>query len=142
MTAPALSVNDLSVWFENGSSRVPVVDHISFSINPGDATGLVGESGCGKTTLLKLLSGLYHPQSGTLNVDGHPITGSNRQEHRELFTGVFADFCLFPRLYGIDQIDQQRAGTDQAQACTEGNLADVQHEEKPGAGRHQPQLRQ
>jgi len=70
---------------------------------------LTGGNGSGKTTLLKLLTGLYHPQAGTLSVDGHLITGNNRQEHRELFAGVFADFCLFPRLYGIDQIDQQSA---------------------------------
>jgi len=87
MTAPALSVNDLSVWFENGSSRVPVVDHISFSINPGDATGLVGESGCGKTMTAMAILGLL-PATGIrvraacIEVNGKDIYNLNATQRR------------------------------------------------------------
>ena len=57
MSTAALKVNDLSVYGDAGTGRQKFVDHISFSIKAGHATGLVGESGCGKTmTALALLS--------------------------------------------------------------------------------------
>jgi oligopeptide/dipeptide ABC transporter ATP-binding protein len=75
MTTPALKVTNLSVWFENGSSRLTVVDQISFSINAGDATGLVGESGCGKTMTAMAILGLL-PESGVnVRSDGIEING-------------------------------------------------------------------
>ena len=52
-----------------------VLRDISFSIEPGDFIIILGESGCGKTTLLNLLAGLEQPTSGTILVDGEPIRG-------------------------------------------------------------------
>jgi len=57
LNTPALKVKNLSVWLASGSGRIPVVDGISFSINAGEATGLVGESGCGKTMTAKAIMG-------------------------------------------------------------------------------------
>lgn len=48
---------------------------VSFSIEPGDFVIILGESGCGKTTLLNLLAGLEPPTSGTIRVDGKEVTG-------------------------------------------------------------------
>jgi len=87
VTAPALNVNDLSVWFENGSGRVPVVDHVSFSIKAGDATGLVGESGCGKTMTAMAILGLL-PATGVkvkaagIEVNGKDIHKLNATQRR------------------------------------------------------------
>lgn len=58
MSTAALKVSDLSVWFESDAGRRQVVDQVSFSIQPGEATGLVGESGCGKTMLALAILGL------------------------------------------------------------------------------------
>ena len=63
MNTAALNVENLCVWFETPSGRIPVVDHISFSINAGEITGLVGESGCGKTMTANAILGLL-PESG------------------------------------------------------------------------------
>lgn len=56
------------------SERIVLRD-ISFSIEPGDFVIILGESGCGKTTLLHLLAGLEQPSSGTILVNGDPIQG-------------------------------------------------------------------
>lgn len=52
---------------------VPVIDNISFRINPGEYVGIVGPSGCGKTTLLMLLLRLLRPWRGAITVDGHDL---------------------------------------------------------------------
>lgn len=50
--------------------KKPVLNDISFSIEQGKITGLLGPNGCGKTTILKLISGLIQPNSGSITVDG------------------------------------------------------------------------
>jgi len=71
----ALKVNNLSVWFETGAGRLSVVDQISFSINAGDATGLVGESGCGKTMTSMAILGLLPASGVNVSSDGIEING-------------------------------------------------------------------
>lgn len=69
-----------------------VVNNVSFSIPKGSIFGLVGESGTGKTTLLKLLLGLEKPESGSIYVDGHNILSSqNLHYFREHSAVVFQD---------------------------------------------------
>lgn len=77
MTAPALKVSDLSVWFESGSGRIPVVDHVSFIINAGDATGLVGESGCGKTMTAMAILGLLPATGMGVSCAGIEVNGKD-----------------------------------------------------------------
>jgi len=89
LNTPALKVRELSVWFDTGSGRIPVVDKISFSINAGDATGLVGESGCGKTMTAKAILGLL-PASGVkvqaagIEVNGKDIYKLTNKQRRAI----------------------------------------------------------
>ena len=53
---------------------------VSIEITPGSLTGLLGPNGCGKTTLLKLLCGVLHPQGGTITLDGRPLRSFTRRE--------------------------------------------------------------
>ncbi|MGE8415758.1 MAG: cyclic peptide export ABC transporter [Pseudomonas sp.] len=71
---------------------------INLSIKQGDIVFIVGENGCGKTTLIKLLLGLYQPQSGEIRLNGETVTDQARDDYRQLFTTVFSDYYLFDDL--------------------------------------------
>ncbi|WP_287812260.1 cyclic peptide export ABC transporter, partial [Pseudomonas sp.] len=80
----------------------PVEGSAPFSLGPvnlhieqGDIVFIVGENGCGKTTLIKLLLGLYPPQHGEIRIDGRAIDAQNRDDYRQLFTTIFSDYYLF-----------------------------------------------
>lgn len=68
---------------------------VNLRIEQGDIVFIVGENGCGKTTLIKLLLGLYPPQQGEIRLDGQAVTAENRDDYRQLFTTIFADYYLF-----------------------------------------------
>lgn len=67
---------------------------LSFSCASGEIVFISGANGSGKTTLIKLLTGLYIPESGSICFNGVPVTGENRDDYRGLFTAVFSDFYL------------------------------------------------
>lgn len=71
-------------FFGKPISYVQAVDDVSFTIKRGEAFGLVGESGCGKTTIGKMLVGLLRPTSGRIIFDGRDITALDRAARREL----------------------------------------------------------
>ena len=77
MSKPALKVKNLSVWFETRSARRKVVDNISFSINAGEATGLVGESGCGKSMTALAILGLLPASGVNIRSDGIEMSGTD-----------------------------------------------------------------
>lgn len=75
-------------FFGRPTSFVRAVDDVSFKIMPGEAFGLVGESGCGKTTIGKMLVGLLKPSSGRIFFDGQDITDYTRAQRRALCTEI------------------------------------------------------
>ncbi|MCW2306573.1 cyclic peptide export ABC transporter [Rhodobium gokarnense] len=75
---------------------------LDFTLRRGETVFMTGGNGSGKSTALKLLCGLYRPDGGRILCDGTEIGDDNRQQYREIFSGVFTDFHLFDRLYGID----------------------------------------
>ncbi|MFG1260604.1 oligopeptide/dipeptide ABC transporter ATP-binding protein [Xanthobacter flavus] len=104
---PALEVRDLVVSYRTGRGPLSAVDGVSFAIRPGETLGLVGESGCGKSSLAKAIVQLVEPTSGALKVEGHDITGLTARARRALRPKVQMVFqdpmgALDPR---------QRAGT-------------------------------
>lgn len=85
-----------------------VLGPINLAFHPGELVFLVGGNGSGKSTLAKLLAGLYLPESGELRLDGHPISDLNRDNYRQLFSAVFADFYLFDNLLGLESPNLDR----------------------------------
>ncbi|WP_327353070.1 ABC transporter ATP-binding protein [Streptomyces sp. NBC_01304] len=75
-TAPLLSAADVHVTFppRRGSAPARAVDGVDLDIRPGEIVALVGESGCGKTTLARSLLGLVKPTAGQVSFDGAPLT--------------------------------------------------------------------
>lgn len=86
------------------------VGPFSLVIRRGEVIFVTGGNGSGKSTFIRLLTGLYHPQSGRLLVDGTVIGAERKAAYRELMATVFADFHLFVRLYGIGSPDAVEAG--------------------------------
>ena len=84
------------------------VGPVDLSIKAGDVLFIIGGNGSGKTTFLRLLTGLYHPLSGAIKVDDWVVGRANYPDYRDLFSIVFSDFHLFDRLYGQREIDEQR----------------------------------
>jgi len=70
--------------FGKATDYVKAVDDVSFNVYPGETIGLVGESGCGKTTLGRAILRLIEPTSGSITFEGKDITHINRDELRKL----------------------------------------------------------
>jgi ATP-binding cassette subfamily B protein len=96
-----------SVSFTHQSASTPALVDVSFSVRTGETIAFVGPSGAGKTTLVKLLVGLYHAESGRVLYDGHPsdLVDLDRLRERiglvtqdtQLFSGTIRENLLFVR---------------------------------------------
>jgi ATP-binding cassette subfamily B protein len=84
------------VSFIYPGSNVSVLNDVSFILHPGEHYALVGENGCGKTTLVKLLLGLYQPTQGRILVGGKEIGSMSGREKQGLFSVMFQDFYRYP----------------------------------------------
>lgn len=70
---------------------VKAVDGVSFSVIKGETLGLIGESGCGKSTVCRLLMGLYPPTTGEILLDGQNIREMDRKDYRRRVQMIFQD---------------------------------------------------
>jgi len=101
------------VEFQHQSASTRALDDISFSVRMGETVAFVGPSGSGKTTLVKLLVGLYRPQSGDVRYDGVSIKDVDLDELREhiglvtqdtqLFSGTIRENLLFVNPQATDE---------------------------------------
>ena len=90
------------------------VDEVTLRIYKGEMFALVGASGCGKTTLLRMLAGFAHPTSGSISIDG--VDMSRVAPHHRPVNMMFQSYALFPHMtveknvgYGLRQMDLDQA---------------------------------
>lgn len=97
MSIPILETRDLRREFSvrpgmfSAKQRLHAVNGVSLRIERGEILGLVGESGCGKTTLARMLMGLDRPTSGAIDIDGEPLAGLDRVAVARRVQPVFQD---------------------------------------------------
>jgi peptide/nickel transport system ATP-binding protein len=122
--APLLEVDDLHVHFRDRRGSIArAVDGVSLDVRRGEVLALVGESGCGKTTLARTLVGLQQPQSGSVRFEGTELRYDRRslQRHRREVQMVFQDpsGALNPRQTIYEAVAEglriQRAGEAEEQ---------------------------
>jgi oligopeptide/dipeptide ABC transporter ATP-binding protein len=112
MSQAFVEVKNLSKYFPVGRHRVlKAVDGISFTIRKGETLGLVGESGCGKSTAGRTVIRLYEPTSGSVTIDGTEVTklsGSRLKAFRRKMQMIFQDpyASLNPRMTVLDIIGE------------------------------------
>lgn len=88
---PILSVQNLEKHFKEGrKSLVKAIDDVSFDVFPAETFGLVGESGCGKTTTGRTIIRLYNPDGGKVIFDGREISGKMNKNLRKYLTDNIA----------------------------------------------------
>ena len=112
MSEYLVEVEHLKQYFQVRSGfrnmTLKAVDDVSFCIKPGETLGLVGESGCGKTTVGRSLLHLYDPTGGTVRFEGEDVTKKNIHRMRAKMQMVFQDpySSLDPRMTAEDIIGE------------------------------------
>jgi putative ATP-binding cassette transporter len=106
-TATGASCVDLvgaSFQYESESSpdRHFFLGPINATVKSGEVVFVIGGNGSGKSTFVKMLVGLYPPQSGEIRLNGEVISAATQDWYRQHFSVVFSDFFLFKKLLGID----------------------------------------
>ncbi len=110
-----MELQDLQVHFKikgrSGSNMVKAVDGVSFHVDPGETVGLVGESGCGKTTVGRTIMRFNQPSGGKMFFDGNDITTANMDPYRSQMQMVFQDpyASLDPRMSILDIVSEPLA---------------------------------
>ena len=103
-----------------GGKRELALENISFSLNKGESLGIIGPTGCGKTTIVNLLMRFYNPDSGSITIDDKDIRSYEKDELRRKFGVVFQNDMVFNDSIknnidfgrGISQADLDSAAED------------------------------
>ena len=114
---PSIEFRD--VTFTYPETDRPVLEHLNLTIRPGQKIALVGANGAGKTTLVKLLTGLYRPDSGEILLGGRNIESYSQEEYFDLIGTVFQEPFLmaFSIEENIACCDEQQADHQRVCRC-------------------------
>ena len=84
---------------------VKALNNVQFEMLPGEIHALLGENGAGKSTLIKIISGVYKPDSGELRFDGSPVSFNNPREAQALgIATIYQELSLYPELSVAENI--------------------------------------
>ncbi|BBF43380.1 ABC transporter, ATP-binding protein [Lachnospiraceae bacterium KM106-2] len=95
-TRKAIQGDTLEITFKDVSFKYPktdkyILNHLNFTIHKGEKLAIVGINGAGKTTIVKLITGMFEPTSGEILVNGIPIQEFDKEEYYSMFSAVFQD---------------------------------------------------
>jgi len=96
-------------YHRDGEASDFVLGPLDLTFKPGEMVFIIGGNGSGKTTFVKLLTGLYAPETGAIYLNDEPIGTDNREAYRRHFSVVFSDFYLFETMLGLvnDGLDER-----------------------------------
>ena len=117
MAEKCLELKDIRKSF---SKDEVVLKEISLSIDKGEFITLLGSSGCGKTTTLRIIAGLETPDSGKVYLEGKDVTAL-APEARDVNT-VFQNYALFPHMTVADNIGSSSRIKRHIQSCRSGSI--------------------
>jgi iron(III) transport system ATP-binding protein len=129
---PALRIENVSLRY----GAVRALDDVSFDVAGGSIVCLLGASGSGKSSALRLIAGLERPASGRITIQGHVVAGDGQhvEPERRHVGMVFQDFALFPHLtvkanvaFGIRHRDRTQADNMVAALLRDVGLGDRAH---------------
>ena len=94
-----LQVSSVCKTFGHGAKAKLVLDRVSFDLHAGEFLALVGSSGSGKSTVMRLIAGLERPSEGTITIDGKPVRGPGSDRGM-----VFQKYSLYPWLTAAQNV--------------------------------------
>jgi len=104
----SLELRQVSFQYPKNGTRPFTIQPFDLSLNKGEIVFLIGGNGSGKSTVLKLLTALYPPASGSLFLNGREVQEDGFGRYRDLFATIFTDFFLFRRLLGATGMERDR----------------------------------
>lgn len=127
-TGIALPNDTFSIEFKNVSYQYPgsdtnTIENLNFKIEKGEKIAIVGINGAGKTTIVKLICGLYTPKSGEILINSQPLNDYNREEYYKLFSVVFQDIFMLPLSIAKNISSSTEEETDRQKVQNAINLA-------------------
>src|SRR5690554_3600312 len=104
-----INVKDIQKIYQMGDLEIKAADGVSFTIEKGSFTVIVGPSGAGKTTVMNILGGMDLPTSGSIQVDGKEISTMNdkamTQYRRDDVGFVFQSYNLIANLTALENVE-------------------------------------
>ena len=108
------SLEFLNVYFRYPNTENYILQNTSFRINKGDRLSIVGINGAGKSTIIKLILGLYEIESGEIRINGNNMEEYAIQDVRKLFSVLFQNFVRYPLTFreNVGLSDYKNMGDD------------------------------
>lgn len=97
-----LTLEDLEVYYGRGRRRRKAVHGVSLSVDQGEAVGLIGETGSGKSTIARAALGLVRPSRGRIVIDGHDVSNAKPRQWRELRRRGIVQYVFQDPLRSLD----------------------------------------
>src|SRR5271165_5102679 len=98
--APIVQVDGVRHFYRKGAGNDLVLDGVNLQLNGNEIVALLGRSGCGKSSLLRIIAGLMPPSHGSVSIGGQPVNGPASD-----VAMVFQSFALFPWLTVLENVE-------------------------------------